>query len=124
MVFLCGELIILKDIQNCVGGNILCTFHESDSTDECSLQSVEDDPCGFCGLDCCLIQLLEKKGGGIIITTNCKYHCAQMYDQMQYKAAAMFSGSSPCTNVPIHCPICSTLVSETLEVQSSSSPHK
>ena len=31
-----------------------------------------------------------------------------MYDQMQYKAAAKFSRSSPCTIVPIHCPICST----------------
>ena len=61
MVFLCGELIILKDIKNCVGGHILCTFHESDSTDECTLQSVGDDPCGFCGLDGCLTQLLEKK---------------------------------------------------------------
>ena len=47
MVFLCGELIILKDIQYCVGGHILCTCHESDSTDECTLQSVGDDPCGF-----------------------------------------------------------------------------
>ena len=113
MVFLCGELIILKDIQNCVGGHILCTFYESDSTDECSLQSVEDDPCGFCGLDGCLTQLLEKKGGGI--------RCMIRYNM--YKAAAKFSGSSPCTNVPIHCHICSTSVSETLEVQSSS-PHK
>src|SRR5882762_3923851 len=31
--------------------------------------------------------------------------------QMQYKAAAKFSKSSPCTNVPIHCLICPTSVS-------------
>ena len=31
---------------------------------------------------------------------------------MQYRAAAQFSKSSPCTNVPIHCPICPTSVSE------------
>jgi hypothetical protein len=32
---------------------------------------------------------------------------------MQYKTAAKFSGSSPCTNVPIHCPICPISISET-----------
>jgi hypothetical protein len=31
---------------------------------------------------------------------------------MQYKAAAKLSRSSPCTNVPIHCPICPTSVSK------------
>jgi len=89
-------------------GHILHTLCESDAPDECTLQSVEDNPCGFCGLDGCLTQQLEKKGGGIIITSNCKYH----YAQMQYKAAAKFSKSSPCTNVPIHCPICPSSVSK------------
>ena len=31
---------------------------------------------------------------------------------MQYRAAAQFYKSSPCTNVPIHCPICPTSVSK------------
>jgi hypothetical protein len=101
---LCGELTILKDMRNHVGGHILCTFREFDAPDECTIQSVGDNPCGFCGLDGCLTQLLEKKGGGIIITSNCKYH----YAQMQYKAAAKLSS----TNVPIHCPICPTSVSK------------
>ena len=67
-----------------------------------------DNPCGFCGLDGCITQLLIKKGGGFTITSNCQYH----YAQMQYRAAAQFSKSSPCTNVPIHCPICPTSVSK------------
>ena len=95
-------------MRNHVGGHILHTFRESDAPDECTLQSVGDNTCGFCGLYGCLTQLLEKKGGGIIITSNCKYH----YAQMQYKAAAKFSRSSPCTNVPFHCPICPTSVSK------------
>jgi hypothetical protein len=107
----CGEPTALKDMQNHVGGHILCTFCESEATDEGTLQSVGDDPCGFCGLDGCLTQLLEKKGGGITITSNCLYH----YVQMQYGAAAKYTRSSPCTNVPIHCPICPTSVSKALQ---------
>jgi hypothetical protein len=72
------------------------------------VQSIGDNPCGFCGLDGCLTQLLEKKGGGFTITSNCPYH----YVQMQYRVAVQFSKSSPCTNVPIQCPICPTLVSK------------
>ena len=55
-----------------------------------------------------LTQLLEKKGGGITITSNCHYH----YVQMQYQAAAKFSRTSPCTNLPIHYPICPTSASK------------
>ena len=106
--FPCCEPTALKDMQNHVGGHILCTFPESEATDEGTLQLVGDDPCGFCGLDGCLTQLLEKKGGGITITSNCQYH----YVQMQYGAAAKYTKSSPCTNVPIHCPICPTSVSK------------
>jgi len=70
-------------------------FVLSVAPDECTLQSVGDNPCGFCGLDGCLTQLLEKKGDGIIITSNCKYH--------YILCTTKFSRSSPCTNVPIHC---------------------
>jgi hypothetical protein len=51
---LCGELTVLKDMQNHVGGHILHTFCESDAPDECIQQSIGDNPCGFCGLDNCL----------------------------------------------------------------------
>jgi hypothetical protein len=106
--FLCGEKTALKNMRNHVGGHILRTFRAVDATDECTLQSVGDNPCGFCGLDGCLTQLLEKKGVSFTITSNCQYH----YAQMQYQAAAQLSKSSPCTNVPIHCPICPTSVSK------------
>jgi len=35
---LCGELTILKDMQNHVRGHILCTFCKYDAPDKCTLQ--------------------------------------------------------------------------------------
>jgi hypothetical protein len=49
-------------------------------------------------------QLQEKKKGSL---SNCPYH----YAAMNYKAAAKFSMAIPCTNVPVHCPLCPTSVS-------------
>jgi hypothetical protein len=69
-----------------------------------------ENPCGFCGQDGCFTSLLEKKSGNSIkisITSNCPYH----YERMQYKHAATSSSTMPCTNVPIHCPLCPTSVS-------------
>jgi len=34
--------------------------------------------------------------------SNCLYH----FKGMQYHSAATFRESSPCTNVPVHCPLC------------------
>src|ERR1700677_1667989 len=107
-VQLCPDCADSPGFADDVGGHISRTFPESDAPDECIQQSVGDNPCGFCGLDNHSTQLLEKKGGGITITSNCQYH----YVQMQYRAATKFSRSSPCTNVPIHCPICPTSVSK------------
>jgi hypothetical protein len=44
--------------------------------------------------------------GGFSISSNCPYH----YSGMQYKRTAEFSKIHPCTNVPIHCPLCPTAV--------------
>src|ERR1700727_2856947 len=55
----------------------------------------------------CFTSLLEKKSGNsvkISVTSNCPYH----YEQMQYKHAATSSSTMPCTNVPIHYPLCPT----------------
>src|SRR6202050_569783 len=52
-----------------------------------------------------ITNLLEKKSGNSIkftITSNCSYH----YECMQYKNAAVSPNNMPCTNVPIHCPLC------------------
>ena len=87
---------------------MLCDIHDCAAPDECKSQTIGKNPCGFCGLDGCLTQLLKKKGGGFTITSTCPYH----YAEMQYQAAAQFAKSSPCTNVPIHCPICPSSVSQ------------
>ena len=50
----------------------------------------------------------KEENGGFTITSTCPYH----YPQMQYQSAAQFSKSSPCTNVPIHCPICPSSISQ------------
>jgi hypothetical protein len=66
---------------------------------------IGENPCGFCDLDGCLTSLLETKAGNSIkftITSNCPYY----YECMQYKNAAIFSNNMPCTNIPIHCPVC------------------
>ena len=70
----------------------------------CSKQAIGEEPCGFCGLYGCLTQLQENKKS---VASNCPYH----YAAMNYKAAAKFSKVIPCTNVLVHCPLCSTSVS-------------
>ncbi|KAF9012121.1 hypothetical protein BDZ89DRAFT_1167353 [Hymenopellis radicata] len=80
------------------------------------LEGIEDvphigpNPCGWCGLGDteCVVQLIrEGKKKTPKIYSNCDYH----YETMRYQHAAEFSDTSPCTNVPIHCPICDVSVS-------------
>ena len=123
--YFCREEVKLSKMWNHVGGHILCSLlgaedakikaywkqreraaaqgHDTSDIDE--LQQIGENPCGFCGLDGCFTSLLEKKFGNSIkftITSNCHYH----YERMQYKNAAVFSKNMPCTNIPIHCPVC------------------
>ena len=49
----------------------------------------------------------KKKKDSLSIASNCPYH----YAAMNYKAAAKFFKAIPCTNVPVHCPLCPTSVS-------------
>jgi hypothetical protein len=44
----------------------------------------------------------SEKGNAGHITSSCPYH----YSKMVYWRAAQYSKSSPCTNVPILCPLC------------------
>ena len=107
--FLCGqENVALKDMWKHVGGHILCNLCDCATPNECKLKEIGENICGFCGLDGCLTQLVEKKNSGFTITSTCPYH----YDQMQYGAAAQFAKSSPCTNVPIHCPLYPSSISQ------------
>ena len=82
----------------------------AEGQETCDTEQIGENPCGFCGLDGCFTNLLEKKSGNLIkftITSNCSYH----YECMQYKNAAVSSNNMPCTNVPIHCPLCPQLFS-------------
>jgi len=105
--FLCGEVINLNKMRNHVGSHILHALRNTKDPKVCHLSSVGENPCGFCGQDNCFTQLKLKKPTGLSIASNCPYH----YSGMQYKKAAEFSKSVPCTNVPIHCPLCPTAVS-------------
>ena len=121
----CRKEVKLSKMQNHVGGHILHNLHgaedakikaywkqrerataqEQDKSKTDELQQIGENPCGFCGLDGCITSLLEKKAGNSIkftITSNCPYY----YECMQYKNAAVSSNNMPCTNIPIHCPVC------------------
>ena len=53
------------------------------------------EPCGFCGQDGCIVQLVVKKSGASTIVSNCRYH----YGNMSYAAASKPSHTTPCTNI-------------------------
>src|SRR6266852_4283340 len=91
---------------NHVGSHILHSLHETEDPKKCTTL-VGVNPCGFCGREGCFTQLKLNKNGNASINSNCIYH----YSGMQYKRAAQFSNPQPCTNVPIHCPLCPNAVS-------------
>jgi len=122
----CREKVKLSQMRNHVGGHILGGLQgvedkkiekfwerknrQQASEEEDEPEQLGENPCGFCGRDGCFTNLLEKKSGNsisITVTSNCPYH----YERMQYKQAATFSNTMPCTNVPIHCPLCPTSIS-------------
>lgn len=59
------------------------------------------NPCGWCGLQGCKTQLITKKKSNII-SSDCPYH----YSKMVYSSAKKSTISSPCTNIPLNCPLC------------------
>ena len=90
-----------------MGSHILHALRNTKDPKECHLGSIGENPCGFCGRDTCFTQLKLKKHDSFSISSNCPFH----YSGMQYRKAAEFSEALPCTNVPIHCPLCPTSVS-------------
>lgn len=64
------------------------------------LQIVLVAPCGFCGMDGCTIALVHH-GKKTEMRSNCRYH----YD-FNMGSAKSSSATTPCTNVPLHCPLC------------------
>ena len=97
----------LNKMRNHVGSHILHALRNTKDLKACHLGSIGENPCGFCGQDTCFTQLKFKKHDSFSISSNCPFH----YSGMQYKKAAEFSEALPCTNVPIHCPLCPTSVS-------------
>ena len=45
---------------------------------------------------------LTKKNSGVSVMSSCPYH----YMSMSYNSAKTVSKATPCTNMPIHCPLC------------------
>lgn len=92
------------------------TDSDSDSSSGSSSGSAQSStigaqPCGWCGLEDAncktqLIRTVKKKKGELQVQSSIESWCEYRYNKMQYKAAATVSKSSPCTNVPMHCPIC------------------
>ncbi|EIM84177.1 uncharacterized protein STEHIDRAFT_41835, partial [Stereum hirsutum FP-91666 SS1] len=99
---LCGRTYKLSVMRNHVGWHILYMMRSlEDPFGLLNGQKIGADPCGFCGLDSCRTQL-TKTGKKVSITSSCPYHHAGM----KYNLATQTTTSTPCTNVPIHCPLC------------------
>jgi hypothetical protein len=80
----CPKEMKLRDMRNHVGKHILFALRGVDENVELKPGiNIGLDPCGFCGLDGCKIQL-TKKGNSHSIASSCKYH----YTSMIYGMAA------------------------------------
>ena len=90
-----------------MGSHIHHALCNTEDTKVCHLRSIGENPCEFCGQDSCSTQPKLKKHGGVSIASNCLYH----HSGIQYKKATEFSKAIPCTNVPVHFPLCPTAVS-------------
>ncbi|KDR69600.1 hypothetical protein GALMADRAFT_77244 [Galerina marginata CBS 339.88] len=94
---ICKKIVHLNEMRNHVGQHILRSLR----TREFELPQIGLNPCGWCGLEGCKTQLI-RTAKKTTISSNCAYH----YRKMVYSRANTCSTASPCTNVPINCPIC------------------
>jgi hypothetical protein len=101
--FMCDKRLRLKNMRKHVGQHILFAFRGmSDKLPLKPGMHVGVIPCGWCGREGqCQVQLVGKEKSYSVISS-CPYH----YSKMSYTRALQPNKSSPCTNVPIHCPIC------------------
>ncbi|KAJ6603661.1 hypothetical protein B0H10DRAFT_2315727 [Mycena sp. CBHHK59/15] len=102
---ICGKNCSLNKMRKHVGGHILLSLRGVEEPGPV-IRKVGVNLCGFCGLDGCVTQLTISKEGKHSIQSSCLYH----YEKMQYKAAKASSNRSPCTNVPLHCMLCTKSV--------------
>ncbi|KJA13991.1 hypothetical protein HYPSUDRAFT_121573, partial [Hypholoma sublateritium FD-334 SS-4] len=103
---LCGLPKKISHMRNHVGYHILWAMRNINERSPLKI-AVGINPCGFCGLDGCRTQLSFGKHNTPVIQSTCTYH----YEKMSYKSAKQSTVSSPCTNVPISCPLCPVSVS-------------
>ncbi|KAK7026492.1 hypothetical protein VNI00_015572 [Paramarasmius palmivorus] len=97
----CNTRVALKNLRTHVGKHIIHGLRKAHSDSEG--REVEVDPCGWCGLSqTCVTQLVDLKKGKVKIESTCPYR----HTKMRYNECKTFSADAPCTNVPMHCPIC------------------
>ncbi|KAI0368713.1 hypothetical protein BV20DRAFT_998002 [Pilatotrama ljubarskyi] len=99
---LCGERVALSKMRNHVGHHILWVMRGVSDSSELLEEVSISEPCGFCGRDRACKTQLVKKGGSFKVSSSCRYHYVSMF----YASAARSTLSTPCTNIPIHCPLC------------------
>ncbi|KAJ3532202.1 hypothetical protein NMY22_g7837 [Coprinellus aureogranulatus] len=100
---LCGKECKLRSMRSHVGKHLLLAQRRVPDKTLKQDAKVGPNPCGWCGgSEGCKTQLKETSPGRYNVLSNCKYH----YDRMVYGKAAVYSASTPSTNVPIPCSLC------------------
>ncbi|KAF8067653.1 hypothetical protein FPV67DRAFT_1652655 [Lyophyllum atratum] len=114
---LCGTQLPLSKMRNHVGTHILRALRiaqfkvYSESQDyypnEADVPGSEmcANPCGWCGLEGCRTQLVLKGTGAkqkVTLVSDCDYH----HSKMVYSLAKNSTDGTPCTNIPLGCPLC------------------
>ncbi|KAJ7849681.1 hypothetical protein B0H14DRAFT_3866837 [Mycena olivaceomarginata] len=100
--FQCRVLIKPEDTRAHVGGHIFKSLH---GVSEPNLfeQVHATDPCGFCGRDGCSTDLSGLPTARA--TPKCTSTCPR-HHTFSYGSAKKYSGTTPCTNIPIFCTLC------------------
>ncbi|KAH9923817.1 uncharacterized protein B0H18DRAFT_934574 [Fomitopsis serialis] len=99
--FICGESETIAQMRNHVGHHLLYELRDVPDPKPHKIE-IGTEPCGWCGRDGECITQLVKKGNSRILHSSCEYH----HTKMKYGAASKTNKNTPCTNVPIHCPLC------------------
>jgi hypothetical protein len=114
----CGETFRISEMRNHVGAHILkaqrgvadfslivgkevSSFRSYTITMTINFLQIGINPCGWCGNEQCKTRLTVT-GNSTKITSDCEYH----YQNMKYRLAMTSTDQTPCTNVPLNCPMC------------------
>ena len=101
---LCDASLSISQMRPHVGKHILLSIR---SVADPGCRDLSLDPCGWCGLEGCLTQLrLGPKLGSSSLESNCQFH----WKALKHKDIVEPSKEAPCTNIPIHCRLCSTSI--------------